>query len=157
MLPVELIVVPRSRVAKHLLSKSNGPLFKTMVSIGDPGSRYPTGYRNVASRIRLECEDIADESNALAPTRQDVGALVAFAPTIARLGGRCLIHCEAGISRSTAAAAIVARVILGPGSEAEVVALVRSLVPEAAPNRLMIRYADELLESCRLTEVLASG
>lgn len=154
MLPVELIVVPKSKVAKHLLSRSSGHLYKTMISIGDPGSRYPTGYRNVASRIRVECEDSADETNAQAPTRRDVHSIVSFAPVVAQLGGRCLIHCEAGISRSTAAAAIIARVLAGPGSESEAVALIRKLVPEAAPNRLMIRYADELIENCRLAEAL---
>lgn len=68
---------------------------------------------------------------------------MAYAPTVARLGGRCLVHCEAGISRSTAAGIIVLRAILGPGSEGEAVSLVVAQVPEASPNRRLIALADQ--------------
>jgi predicted protein tyrosine phosphatase len=154
-LPVEFTVVPRNRVARNLLSKSRGPLFRSMISIGDPGSRYPTGYRTVPATIRIECADVSDPSDPLGPTRHDVSQIIGFARTIARLGGRCLIHCEAGISRSTAAAAIVARVLLGAGSEADVVAHVKALVPDARPNRLMIAFADDLIPDCHLAQALA--
>jgi predicted protein tyrosine phosphatase len=142
---VELIVVPRSKVAKHLLSASRGALYKSLISIGDPGSALPPGYRKVSSRLRLEFQDIVDPSDPLAPTLREVDQLLAYAPTVARLGGRCLVHCEAGISRSTAAGIIVLRAILGPGSEAEAVSIVVAQVPEASPNSRMIALADQRL------------
>jgi predicted protein tyrosine phosphatase len=56
-----------------------------------------------------------------------------------------LVHCEAGISRSTAAVVILAATLLGPGQEPEAVKIARRAVPEARPNRLMVRLADEEL------------
>lgn len=135
--------MPRSKVGNHLLSASKGALYKSLISIGDPGSPLPSGYRKVGSRLRLEFEDTAEESSPLGPSPRDVDALVAYAPTVARLGGRCLVHCEAGISRSTAAGIIVLRAILGPGSEGEAVSLVVAQVPEASPNRRLIALADQ--------------
>jgi predicted protein tyrosine phosphatase len=56
-----------------------------------------------------------------------------------------LVHCWAGISRSTAAAYILLCDMRGPGYEAEIARELRELAPHAQPNRLMIRHADQLL------------
>lgn len=145
---VELIVLPRRKVADELLSKSRAHLYRSMVSIGDPGSRLPSGFRRLAqSSLRLEFVDSADPDEDSAPTRREVEAIIHFAPTIARLGGRCLVHCEAGVSRSTASAAIISRVILGEGSDRQALALACRGIPDASPNRLMLRIADEVLQN----------
>ena len=156
--PVELVIVPRNKVGDHLLSRSRGPSYRTLISIGDPGARYPTGYGRVAQRLRLEMEDVAHPAAAHAPQLEHVRALIGFAPTVARLGGACLVHCEAGISRSTAAALIVLRTLLPGAAPAELVDWLRERVPHAEPNRLMIRYADEVLgEVGGLYEALAAA
>ncbi|MEQ9542811.1 MAG: hypothetical protein RIU46_38995 [Deltaproteobacteria bacterium] len=145
-LPFQLVVLPRAKVGRHLLSRSRGGQYKTVVSIGDPGSRPPPGFRSLGrSTLRLEFEDIVDAENALGPTDRDVTSIINFAPTVRRLGGICLVHCEAGVSRSTAAAAIIARIILGPGSELAAMELACGAVAFAAPNRLMLQLADEQL------------
>jgi predicted protein tyrosine phosphatase len=55
-----------------------------------------------------------------------------------------VIHCTAGISRSTAAFAILAAQ-RRPGAEVEVFAELRAIRPRAWPNSLMIALADDLL------------
>jgi len=56
-----------------------------------------------------------------------------------------LIHCEAGVSRSTAAALILYACWLGPGLEAEAMERVLAQRPLAIPNRRMVALADDLL------------
>ena len=55
-----------------------------------------------------------------------------------------LIHCWAGISRSSAAAYILA-CDRHPGRESEIAEALRARAPFATPNRLMVALADDLL------------
>jgi predicted protein tyrosine phosphatase len=56
-----------------------------------------------------------------------------------------LVHCWAGISRSTAAAYIIACDRAGPGSETAIAKTLRARAAHADPNRLMVRIGDNLL------------
>ena len=56
-----------------------------------------------------------------------------------------LIHCWAGISRSSAAAFAIA-CDRNPGFERDIAVELRRRSPSATPNRLMVRLADDLLE-----------
>jgi predicted protein tyrosine phosphatase len=56
-----------------------------------------------------------------------------------------LIHCWAGISRSTAAAYILLCDLHAAGHEHGLAQTLRFYAPHAQPNRLMIRHADFLL------------
>ena len=60
-------------------------------------------------------------------------------------GDHLLIHCMAGISRSTACAVAVLADHLGQGSERRAAEIVRSRRPQARPNRLVLSHADTLL------------
>jgi predicted protein tyrosine phosphatase len=95
--------------------------------------------------LRLGMNDIVDEAGGEAPPSEEhVRALLAFArdwPGDAPL----LIHCWAGISRSTAAAFTVLCDRLGPGCEFEAARVLRARAPHADPNRLIVRLADQLL------------
>jgi hypothetical protein len=57
-----------------------------------------------------------------------------------------LVHCVAGISRSTAAA-LIAMAAHGPGREMESAHALREVAPHAHPNRRLIQLADEILGS----------
>lgn len=57
-----------------------------------------------------------------------------------------LIHCMAGISRSTACAISILTDHLGKGSERKAAEIVRELRPQARPNRLVLSHADTLLK-----------
>ncbi|MCC6914949.1 MAG: protein tyrosine phosphatase [Rhodospirillaceae bacterium] len=56
-----------------------------------------------------------------------------------------LVHCAAGISRSTAAAYIIASAYQGAGGEGDLAKRLRTLAPSATPNILMVSLADEIL------------
>jgi len=56
-----------------------------------------------------------------------------------------IVHCMAGISRSTACAIGILARHLDPGREREIAAFVRKIRPQAMPNRLVLAHADKLL------------
>lgn len=144
-LPV-IEIVPRVQASKLLLSKSQGAGIGCLVSIGDPGQRRPAGFARIAQRLRLEFHDVLESTEVeSAPCADDVERIIRFAERNAITSLKVLVHCEAGISRSTAAALILYAVWLGPGAEGEAFARVVASVPEAHPNRTMVRLADEAL------------
>ena len=56
-----------------------------------------------------------------------------------------LLHCFAGVSRSTAAAFIAACALAPQRPEIEIAQALREASPTATPNALLVRHADELL------------
>lgn len=56
-----------------------------------------------------------------------------------------VIHCWAGISRSTAAALISLCALNEPGVESQIATAIRRASPTATPNPLMVSIADDLL------------
>lgn len=56
-----------------------------------------------------------------------------------------VIHCFAGISRSTAAAFITVCALRPQRDEEEIARLIRAGSPSATPNLLLVRLADEML------------
>ena len=123
-----------------------------LVSIGDVQDALPLGFHNVNRKLRLLVADVVTELGA---TEQDIQQIIALARDLQSTKGRVLIHCEAGISRSTAAALIMYACWLGPGREAEAMMRVLAQRPIAIPNRRMVQLADRLLDrEGRLVEVL---
>lgn len=61
--------------------------------------------------------------------------------------GILLIHCNAGMCRSTAAAAIILNEILPPGSEIQAIQTILDIRSIADPNWLMLDIADGLTGS----------
>jgi predicted protein tyrosine phosphatase len=100
-----LIVTSAAKASRELLSKSRGPGIKCVVSIGEAGEKRPAGFGMPRARLRLEFADTVDEAEAgIHSTREDIQRLIGFAAVICAADGSTLIHCQAGISRSTAAA-----------------------------------------------------
>jgi predicted protein tyrosine phosphatase len=95
----------------------------------------------------LSMHDIVEEQEGMtAPARHHVEALLAFAGAWDR-ARPLAINCYAGISRSTAAAYIVA-CALAPGRDEEELALsLRRASPSATPNIRLVSLADDIL--CR--------
>jgi predicted protein tyrosine phosphatase len=95
--------------------------------------------------LRLAFHDIVEPVAGLtAPDRDVMQAVLDF-------GRKCdhqrplLIHCWAGISRSSAAAYAIAS-DRNPGFERDIAIELRRRSPSATPNRLMVRLADDLLQ-----------
>jgi predicted protein tyrosine phosphatase len=123
-----------------------------LLSIGDVQDDLPLGYDNVDRKLRLLVADVITEFGA---TEQDIQQIIALAKELRAVTGRVLIHCEAGVSRSSAAALIMYAYWLGPGREREAMKRVLAQRPIAMPNSRMVEIADRLLDrEGRLVEVL---
>lgn len=115
-----------------------------VVSLLSPAMEHPRLPASIA-HLRLTFHDIAEPRTGLtAPTESDIGALLAFAKT-SSVTRPLLIHCWAGVSRSPAAAYIVACSRTPPGEEQVLADELRRAAPFATPNRRVIALADDLL------------
>ncbi|HEY1708286.1 MAG TPA: hypothetical protein VGG10_08460 [Rhizomicrobium sp.] len=95
--------------------------------------------------LRLGVQDIVDRSAGdTPPAARHVLELLEFGRDW-DAADPMLVHCWAGISRSTAAAYILACDRGGPGSETALAKILRARAAHADPNRLMIRIGDDLL------------
>ena len=106
-----------------------------------------TGWREFACtrHLRLAFHDIVEPIAGLtAPDRDTMQAVLDFGRSATRQRA-LLIHCWAGISRSSAAAYAIA-CDRNPGFERDIAIELRRRSPSATPNRLMVRLADDLLE-----------
>ena len=117
-----------------------------MVTLLDPQTyvETPLGI-NIANHLRLGVDDIVEPvEGSVCPTADHVAEILAFHKGWDR-SSPLLVHCWAGISRSTAAALIMLSDMHGPGYELELAQSLRARAPHAHPNRLMIRHADEIM------------
>jgi predicted protein tyrosine phosphatase len=104
--------------------------------------------------LRIGVHDITEPTEgSVAPELSHIADILAFAQKWDR-AAPFLVHCWAGISRSTAAAYIVLCDLHGPGHEDQIARALRLRAPHAQPNRLMIRHADQLL--CRDGRMIAA-
>lgn len=93
--------------------------------------------------LTLHFHDIVEPLEGHDPPGADhVAEALAFA---ARDDGPILVHCYAGVSRSTAMAYAIACAREPHRDEAEIAETLRRLSATATPNRLIVRLADEAL------------
>jgi predicted protein tyrosine phosphatase len=136
-------VFSRDEVGGILRSRQRCAEVAYLLSIGDVQDLLPVGYENVNRKTRLIVADVVTELGA---TERDIRKIIAIAEELRSTNGRILIHCEAGISRSTAAALIMYACWLGPGREHGAMMRVMAQRPIAIPNRRMVEIADRLLD-----------
>ena len=123
-----------------------------VVSILDPDHPVPEAFGAFGEHEKLELrfdDIIEDTAGKHAPDLADIQQILAFgrrlmtAPKSAR---HLLVHCHAGISRSTAAMALILAQAL-PGQPADAaIGLVHGLREKAWPNLRMIEIGDALLQ-----------
>lgn len=95
-------------------------------------------------RLHLVFHDIVEARDGLIlPSGEMIAAMLDFSRARVR-ETPLLIHCWAGISRSSAAAYILA-CDAQPGLEIEIANELRARAPFVTPNRLMLALADDLL------------
>lgn len=98
-----------------------------------------------ARHLHIEVDDYpASFAGDIVPTMEHVTELLDFATAWDRQGPM-LVHCYAGVSRSTAAALIIL-CQYNPGREMEAALALRWAAPHAKPNLRMIAIADQLLK-----------
>jgi predicted protein tyrosine phosphatase len=115
------------------------------VSLLDPGSMFPTGH-GVAEHLKLAMHDITEHHEGWdAPAREHVEALIGFVEQWRREAGPILIHCYAGISRSSATAFVTACVHNPRADEGAIAWALRRASKAAWPNRRIVALADATL------------
>ena len=98
-----------------------------------------------AQVLDLRFHDIAEPRDTLAaPEEKHIRDLLGFAKPAG--DGPLLVHCWAGVSRSTAAAFIIACQRSAPGNEDNIAQELRNRAPYATPNPLIISLADAMLD-----------
>jgi predicted protein tyrosine phosphatase len=120
-----------------------------VLSILDPGTAEPDPLSvfDVHRRLRLRFHDVIEaQPGWIAPERWDVELLLAFARGLnASRQTHLLVHCHAGLSRSTAAATLVLAQIRPDRPAEEALHEVVQLRPRAWPNLRILELGDELL------------
>lgn len=145
-----VVIASRTQAARILSSPSKRQRIGALLSIGTHSEPPPAGFRFVQRRLRILFEDETSPDRG-GPTLADVEKIVAFARSLNPEAGDLLVHCQAGISRSSASALVVLLVRLGPGSEESLVEFLCEKYPECRPNLLLTQLADQLLAT-RLTD-----
>lgn len=138
-----IYVCPKSKVPQAAAQLRPSHL----ITLLDPSDEMPTpeevsGHRH----LRLGMHDVTVQSPEYhtPPDDMHVRELITFAKTWDR-SQPILIHCWAGISRSTASALTIACMLNEPGRETDIAKLLRARAPHAQPNRRLIALADDLL------------
>ncbi len=145
-----IIVCPLSRAPD--IARDRKP--SHVVSLLDPGSEFPSlGLDD--RHLRLPIHDIEAEAEGRdAMDASRMRAILDFVGSWDR-DDPILIHCYAGISRSTATAFITACVHNSGADEEEIALTLRAASSTASPNRRFIALADaELGRAGRMTRAI---
>lgn len=122
-----------------------------VLSILDPDRPEPESFSDYPAhrRTTLRFHDaIAPAPGIVLPERRDVEAILDFGRTLAAEGAaeaHILVHCHLGISRSTAALAILMADAEPDTPAAALIAQLHDQREKAWPNARMIALADDLL------------
>ena len=136
-------VCPLSRVrdtvqttgARHLIT-----LINRQTMLETPHGIEPFNH------LRLAINDITEPQEGMVhPGAEHVADLIRFAASW-NSRGPLVVHCWAGISRSTAAAFITLCALNPDAPEHLVAERIRKASPTASPNRLLVRLADDQLD-----------
>ena len=135
-----LHVCPLSRL-DETLRRSGASSVVTLLRPGGVTVPMLPGRRH----LRLDFSDIAEPLDGhLMPGAEHVDALLRFAADWDR-AAPLLIHCYAGVSRSTAAAFAIACALQPRADEATLAGALRSASPTATPNPRIVALADDRL------------
>ena len=116
--------------------------YSGVITIEEPDAEDP--FRtDVVPQLVLQFHDIDMTTQGyVEPEPEHVQQALTFAR---ETDGSLLVHCRAGVSRSTAIALAIAADRLGAGNERQACEWLIKRHPKAQPNRLVVFHADELL------------
>jgi predicted protein tyrosine phosphatase len=137
-----IIVCPLNQVEARIAAHAPA----RMISLLDPVSMIETPAALCAqSHLKVGVNDIAAAQDGLVePGRDHARAILDFVDEW-QIDRPLLVHCWAGVSRSTATA-FIAACRLNPDAEEIVIAqMIRRRSPTASPNPLLVAAADHLL------------
>ncbi len=165
-IPFGLTICGLDELAGHCVPGSV-PGVTHVLSLLDPGWPEPDEIREfeLDRRLRLHFHDIIEPVPGLvAPERWDVELLLAFGRSLgasaspagaAAAAAHLLVHCHAGVSRSTASAILLVAQSQPERAAHDIVGQVIRLRPRAWPNLRILELGDALLG--RNGEIVASA
>jgi len=139
---MKIFVCQRSSVAR----KTSQIGATHVLSLLDPGKRpflHPNTNRK--NWLLMNFEDNLTEKEPNSPTRDHVARILEWGRALPN-DAIVLVHCEAGVSRSTAAALALLVQHYGRDKIDHCVQLLLDVRPHACPNPLITLFADEQLE-----------
>jgi predicted protein tyrosine phosphatase len=120
-----------------------------VLSLLGPTSPDPPEFAAFAPhrRLILRFHDVIEpRSDQNAPTREDVERLLVFGREVSETAdAHLLVHCRAGVSRSTAAAALILMQANPAWPASAALDAVAAIRPRAWPNLLILEFGDALL------------
>lgn len=137
-----ILVCPLSKVASLVAARAP----ERIVSLLDPDFTFPDAgpaYADRHLRLRFNDAHVATPGQGV-PGVEHVEELLAFVGKWDR-SAPILVHCRAGIGRSTAAAFITACLHNPHVEEREIALALRQASPLARPNETLIKLADAVL------------
>lgn len=139
---MKIVVCPLSRVAET--AERHAP--ERIISLLDPETPSPTvRLPSGGGHLRLSFHDVhVAGPGVVVPTGEHIAALLKFVATWERRAP-LLIHCRAGIGRSTAAAFIAYCLFNAGVPELHLAKMLRQKAPLARPNETVVRLADEAM------------
>src|SRR5262249_12305458 len=130
-----------------------------VLSILDPEWPDPPAFEEFPPhhRLALRFYDVIEaELGRLAPSSADVERLLAFGRELhASVGSHLLVHSHAGVSRSTAAAALILAQAHPERPARDALEAVAQMRPRAWPNLRILEFGDALLG--RRGEIVAAA
>jgi len=151
---MKIIIVGRGAAGNILKDIEQHSDITHVVSIGanEKIQKKPNGFdAHPAKKLRLEFFDINCErrKDMNGPSVKDMERLIDFYNEALKVENPCfLIHCWAGISRSTAAGLIL--LIMHHKDKEKAIKELFLLRPNASPNTRMVRLACEILAERRI-------
>ena len=137
-----IYVCSLSRLAETV-ERSGARHVVTLINEGTPVER--PAVVTLDNHLRIGINDIAEPMDGMVcPDESVVERLIAFGETWDE-ASPMIVHCWAGISRSTASAFTLACARSPEADEAQIAWTLRSLAPHAYPNRRIVALADDML------------
>lgn len=137
-----VLVCPLSQIARTV-AQSNASHLVSVINTGTPVER-PASIA-AANHLFLGVNDITEAQDGMVlPGEEHVAQLIDFAGQWPR-ERPMVIHCFAGISRSTAAAFVTLALAAPKRDEGEIATALRAASPTATPNMRIVAIADALM------------
>lgn len=140
--PGDVVVASLSQARKHKRR------FDAVITLEDPAcppaNRLRFTRRPAPAHLVLAFEDVDDDTLGVrVATCDQVADALGFART--HVSGSLLIHCFHGVGRSAAIALAVIADRLGPAAELASLERLLAIRPEATPNLVVVKHADQIL------------
>ena len=145
----QLRILNYFQVEAHIENPPEDFPFTHVISIG--GMTPPPIGLETVNNLRLCYDDIVSrnlykvEEDGKPPKHRHIMRALQYAHGVLT---PILIHCDAGVSRSSATALAIILSRLGPGREQEAIDRLLRIKRHIYPNDLLVQYTDEIIGCC---------